>query len=346
MLSKLNSLQARSAFPFLYATGLVVLLVVILALLFIPVPSHTFLWKAVNNFAHVPLFGVVAIVLLHLSRMVFAPFRWLPIRHYVVAMMGVLALALMTEMLQSFSATRQSEILDVVHDLIGGLCGLAMFLTGDQHLSGKWAQWKEFPKKTYMHLGILVVMITLLMPPFEWVYAYWDRASRFPSMLEFSTRVEMKFVKTFDSELKVVSPPEGWQQSDNGKVGRVVFFNKTYPGIRLLEPYPDWRGYTYFELDIFSELGTTQSITIRIDDRHHNNEHSDRFNKAFTILPGLNHIQIPLDDIRVAPLDRELDLSAVQTVLIFSVQPPQEFTLFVDGLRLANDPSSDSVAVD
>ncbi len=334
MLSKLNSLQSRSAIHLLHTTGLVVLLVGILALLFIPVPSHTFLQKAINNFAHVPLFGVVAIVLLHLSRMVFAALRWLPIRHYVVAMMGVLALALVTEILQSFGATRQYEIFDIVHDLIGGMCGLAMLLTCDQRLSGKWAQWKEFPKKTYMRLGILAFMLMLLMPTLEWVYAYWDRASRFPSMLEFSTRLEMKFVKTFDSELEVVSPPKGWQQSDNGKVGRVVFSNKTYPGIRILEPYPDWRGYTYFELDIFSDLGTTQSITIRIDDRHHNNEHSDRFNKAFSILPGLNHIQISLDDIRLAPVGREMDLGAMKAVLLFAVNPQKTFFLYVDTVSL------------
>jgi hypothetical protein len=126
----------------------------------------------------------------------------------------------------------------------------------------------------------------------------------------------------------------GWKKSPKDKVGRVVFHAKTYPGIRIDEPYSDWRGYTYFQLEIFSELSTLQLITIRIDDLHHNNEYSDRFNKAVTISPGLNHIQIPIDDIRLAPVGREMDLSAIKTVLLFAVNPREEFILYVDDIRL------------
>ena len=93
-------------------------------------------------------------------------------------------------------------------------------------------------------------------------------------------------------------------------------------------------GYSYFKLDIFSELPTTQLVTIRIDDLHHNNEYTDRFNKSVTIAPGLNHIQIPIDDIRLALVGREMDLSAMKAVLLFAVNPPEEFMLYVDSIRL------------
>ena len=114
----------------------------------------------------------------------------------------------------------------------------------------------------------------------------------------------------------------------------MVFHAKRYPGIRIDEPYPDWRRFSHFQLDIFSEVTSLQSIVIRIDDHHHNNEHSDRFNKAVTISPGLNHIQIPIDDIRLAPVGREMDLSAMKAVLLFAVSPREEFILYVDNIRL------------
>jgi VanZ family protein len=313
---------------------ILVLLVGILSLLFIPMPSHTFLWKAVNNFAHVPLFGIVAIVLLVLSRMVFVGVSETSIRHYVLAIMGTLALALLTEALQSFTVTRQPQMSDVVHDLIGALCGLGLFMTYDQQVPGAWDQWRSFPRCIIIHLCVLVVLGISLIPVIGWTYAYWDRASRFPSILEFSSDWEMKFVRTSNSELQVVLPAEGWKKSVGDKTGQLVFLPETYPGIHIDEPYPDWRGYTSFQLEIFSELPVPRSLVIRIDDAQHNQEHVDRFNQAFTILPGLNHIKIPMDDIRQAPVGRKMDLSAIKAVVLFAVNPPEEFTLYLDNIHL------------
>jgi len=266
--------------------------------------------------------------------MLFAALSWPPIRHYVVAMMGVLALALLTEALQSFSTTRQPQVSDVVHDIVGGMCVLGLFFTYDPLVSGRWAQWRQFPRQAIIRLCVVLVLGITLVPVVGWTYAYWDRARRFPSILQFSSVWEMKYVKTLNSELHVVMPPEGWKKSAEDQVGRVVFHPKTYPGIRIDEPYPDWRGYSKFQLDIFSELPAPQSLVIRIDDLHHNQEHADRFNKAFTISPGPNHIQIPLDDIRQAPIGREMDLSAMKAVLLFAVNPPEEFTLYFDNIHL------------
>lgn len=266
--------------------------------------------------------------------MVFAPLNGSAIRHYLVAILGVLALALFTEALQSLSATRQAEVSDILHDLVGAMCGLALFLTYDQQVPGKWAQWRQFPRNVILRFSVLLLLGLMLQPVVGWAYAYWDRASRFPSLLQFSSDWEMKFVQASDSELQVVVPPESWKKSIEDKVGQVVFHPKTYPGIRISEPYPDWRGYTSFQLDIFSELSNPQSIAIRIDDLHHNNEHADRFNKALTIMPGLNHIQIPLDAIRQSPVGRELDLSAIKMVLLFAVNPPEDFSLYMDNFRL------------
>ena len=330
----MDSQKTRSFHKLSQAVGLVLLLLAVLSLLFIPVPSHTFLWKAVNNFAHVPLFCLVAILLLWISRILIYPPDWTGIRHYVMAMLGVLILGLLTEVLQFFSETRQSEISDVVHDLVGAMCGLAIFFTYDQHLSGKLAEWRDFPRHRIIRLCVVVVLGITLVPVVGWTYAYWDRANRFPSILQFSSSWEMKFVRTSESKLQVVVPPQGWNKSVEDKVGLVVFHPKTYPGIRIDEPYPDWRGYSKLQLEIFSELPAPQSLVIRIDDILHNKKYTDRFNKAMTISPGLNQIEIPLDDIRQAPVGRELDLRAIKTVLLFAVNPPKEFSLYVDNFRL------------
>lgn len=306
----------------------------VLSLLLIPIPSETFFWKAVGAFAHVPLFGFVAILLLRWSRMWNGAAALAPLRPYRFAMVGVLGFALLTEVLQSLSATRHPEISDVGRDLLGATCALGWSLTCDQKMSGKWAQWSQFPRNMIIRLCVVLMLGVTLLPVAGWIYAYWDRAMRFPDFLQFSSSWEMKFVKTSDSDVQIVPPPAGWKKSAEDRVGRVVFHTKKYPSIRINEPYPDWRRYSHFKLDIFSELSTPQLITILIDDLHHNNQYSDRFNKAITIAPGLNHIQIPIDDIRQAPVSREMDLSAIKAVLLFAVNPPEEFSLYIDNIRL------------
>jgi hypothetical protein len=81
---------------------------------------------------------------------------------------------------------------------------------------------------------------------------------------------------------------------------------------------------------------TPAEITVRIDDaaHQHNLAFHDRFTRAFTLQPGPNRIEVPLDDVRVAPRDRELDLERVESLLIFAVDlaRPREIVIGPIGL--------------
>lgn len=309
-------------------------LVGLLSLLFFTVPTHTFFWKAVNNSGHVPLFMVVGMLLLHLSRLLTAKLSWPPIRHYAVALGGVVVLALLTEALQALIPMRKPQVSDVMHDVLGALCGLAWALTTDHSLSGKWVQWRTSPRSRFIVCGVALVIGMTFLPVFEWAYAYWDRANRFPSLLQFSSSWEMKFVTGFDSDVQVVPPPLVWGKSADDRVGQVVFHTKKYPRIRLDEPYPDWEGYSYLHLDIFSELPALQPMIIRIDDQYNKYRSEDAFNKILTITPGLNPIQIPLDEIRLGPVGRKMDLKAIKSVWLYARSPSEEFTLYLDNIHL------------
>ena len=144
----------------------------------------------------------------------------------------------------------------------------------------------------------------------------------------------MMFVKGRDCAVEMVPPPSGWKKSRVDTVGHMVCYPAPYPGIRLEEPYPDWREFSHFRVEVYSELPEARSLTIRIDDAHHNHEYADRFNQAVIISPGLNHIHILLDDIHHAPLGRELDLGAIRNVMLFAISPQKEFSLYVDNIRL------------
>jgi hypothetical protein len=62
---------------------------------------------------------------------------------------------------------------------------------------------------------------------------------------------------------------------------------------------------------------------------------SDRFNRSFS-LPGKTWtmVSIPLEDVRTAPLSRDLDLSCVQSLGLFVTNPAKPHTLFLDAIYL------------
>ncbi len=277
---------------------------------------------------------VIGMLLLNISRILTSKLKWPPIRHYVVAFLGVVVLALGTEVIQGWIPNREPQASDVIHDVLGAMCGLGWSLTTDQSLSGKWARWRAYPRPLFVACGIALITAMTFLPVVEWTYAYWDRANRFPSILQFSSEWEMKFVKSSDSGLQVVVAPQGWNKSTGDQVGRVEFFPKKYPGIRIDEPYPDWRGYSFFQLDIFSELPRPQSMAIRIDDAHLKKGDTDWFIKTLTVVPGPNQIRISLDEIRKGVLGRELDLSVIQAVWLYARSPSEKFSLYFDNLRL------------
>jgi len=276
----------------------------------------------------------MAIVLLHVARQIGEPRGWSVATHYAVAFIGAIGLGVLSEGIQSLSASRQAEWSDLWHDILGAGCALGLYATYDRNLSGAATVWREAPRKPLVHAGVALLMLVALSPVLIWSYAYWDRAVRFPMLCQFSSDWELLFVRPMGSDLTVGPVPTGWKKPHGDSVGQIVFYPNTYPGIRIDEPYPDWRGYERFSLEVYSELPEPQTLVLRIDDAHHNQEHADRFNQVVSIFPGLNHIKISLDDIRQAPVERDLDLSQIKTVMLFAVGPSETFSLYVDNLRL------------
>ncbi|HSF09586.1 MAG TPA: hypothetical protein VLA60_09230 [Nitrospirales bacterium] len=328
---KTNRRSMRSRFM---VPGLTLALVGSIALLWIPVPSHTILLKAFYDFCHFPLFGGVAILLLYLARQLGEPRGWSVGRQYGTACIGALTLGALTEGVQSFSSSRFAEWSDFCRDVSGAVAALGMYVTYDSRFTGRVATWRLAPRKHLVHAGVGLLVVIALSPVVVWTYAYWDRATRFPSLVQFSSAWEMMFVKGRDCAVQVVPPPAGWEKSRVDTVGHMVCSPAHYPGIRLEEPYPDWRGFSHFRVEVYSELPEARSLTVRIDDAPHNHGYADRFNRAVIISPGLNHLHILLDDIRHAPLGRELDLGAIKNVRLFAISPPEEFSLYVDNIRL------------
>ena len=92
----------------------------------------------------------------------------------------------------------------------------------------------------------------------------------------------------------------------------------SFTGIIITEPEPDWRGYRKLYFEVTSASKSNINLTLEVYDKAHNFEFNDRFNVKSLIRPGLNVIQISLDNIQHGPVDRELDLENVSGVALFA----------------------------
>ncbi len=115
---------------------------------------------------------------------------------------------------------------------------------------------------------------------------------------------------------------------------RLELYPSGYPGFSPVLETKDWKDYEYLSFDIYNPETTEIKIVVRIDDREDSPDYDDRYNHSFTLMPGLNRINLPLRELVTSGTNRKLDPGNIQGLVIFMVNPPEKVTIFMDYLRL------------
>jgi hypothetical protein len=115
---------------------------------------------------------------------------------------------------------------------------------------------------------------------------------------------------------------------------RLELYPSEYPGLAPMIRNNNWQGYESLGFDIFNPDGKEVKIAVRIDDREDAPEYKDRYNHGFVLEPGLNRINIPLNELITSGTNRRLDLNKIYCLTIFMVNPSEKVTLYVDFIRL------------
>jgi hypothetical protein len=185
---------------------------------------------------------------------------------------------------------------------------------------------------------VLLVAALLLalafIPLITTAAAYLGRDAAFPRICGFEAAWETKFVSAKEADLEKTRPPEGWGREPADRVGRLVFWPGTYPGLSIGEVHPDWRGFERLVFDVYSKRPEPVKLVLRIHDRGHNNDYWDRFNRALIIQPGASRISIPLRDVQTAPRGRLMDMSRIRGLVVFADHPREALVLYFDDFRL------------
>jgi hypothetical protein len=276
-----------------------------------------------HDYFHVPGFALVAALLLagFPARDGLGGRRAL---HHAVLLAASVGVGMLVEGLQGI-AGGDMDAGDVVRDLAGATVTLlaAASCRPDVRPSSRWA----------LRFGALVLALGFAAPT---VGALADEARarrRFPVLADFSRADELERFEW--SALTTASRV----QTNDGGAGRrpalrVSLAPGQFPGFALIYFPRDWRGFRSFVLSYANRSSASFELNVRIDDKRHNNEHTDRFNGRYQVAPGRHEIRIALADVESAPRGRKLDLGNVRTVIVFAYKPQTPREIVVESLRL------------
>jgi hypothetical protein len=298
---------------------------------FVDLPGDSRLINEVQNTAHTVVFGLLAWLTLSLIRCTQHLQHQRSSIQYLAAFAICLLVGISIEFIQALTG-RDADVWDVLRDAAGSSAFLGLYSLRDRkNVSTGAAAYKARPM---LLVASMVVLTVALMPLAKVSYAYIGREQAFPLLLDFSSGWYKTFVSTNHAKLTVVTAPREWREASGKLVAEVTLHKAKYPGIEFTDLHPDWSGYSYLVLSIYSTTPRPFPLVIRIHDENHNFALHDRFNRRLAIVPGENRVRIPIEAIRTAPLRREMDMSAIKTVILFSPVPQHPLTFQLSNLRL------------
>ena len=294
-------------------------------------PDHSFFFRELNNAGHTPLFGILGLLILGVLRIVFSGRLIRPAMLFWLAFAVTCVLALLSEWLQ-YGGARDADPMDFLRDLAGAASFLAVRWSW-QKLTGPSGIQPVRRRLWWRAIGVMV-FAGALVPLVLWSGAYAYRSSIFPNLTNLENCWSNKFLRPQDAEMDIVPHPDCTTDNDCDMMARLKIRPAEYSGLALVEPYPDWSEYRSLAFQMYSPLQDTIDLQIRINDAVHDNDYRDRFNRTLTVVPGINLVEIALDDVRWAPQGREMDMTSIVAIVLFSWQPADTFTVFVGDFSL------------
>ena len=252
------------------------------------------------------LTAALAALVLATSKLAGAWPVWL---HYAVALVFTGLLGFGTEILQLW-LPRDANLEDLRADMLGTWLGLAAVAVFDSRL------------RTLGRIGIplsgLIPFFVLAVPLVTCIQAYARRGAAFPVLADYRESFDDYFLQAQGTSRAHDLMPETWAGYSGEQAMRISFGAVAWPGLHFAEPAPDWRGYETLAIDVTNPNPAALPLNIRIDDRAHNNQYSDRFNRVVELAPRERSVvRLPITDISRAPRSRNLEIHEISGIILF-----------------------------
>jgi len=308
--------------------------------LFAELPGRPLILHSLQKLAHPMVFGAIASGLLAIEFQRAAATRPVPAQ-YLRAFALATLIGAFTEVAQLFTH-RDPSIRDVWLDARGAAAALAFAMTFD-------ARWRAILPRAWRlaSLGAGLVLVGLILTPLAWTTAgYARRGLEYPVLFAPASSLDLLFVGLTAGSPELARAPTSLARVPQEVALRVPLQTRPYAGVTLDEPSPDWSGYDRLAIDVGNAGHNDLTLHVRVHDRTHDWTVADRFNGEVRLAAGRRvTFEFPIEEIRVAPNGRHLDLSHVAGVTLYRIGPegPREFWLYRVELRRKGD-RADGVA--
>jgi hypothetical protein len=207
---------------------------------------------------------------------------------------------------------REAELIDLRTDALGAAAGLSFVALVS-------------PRRHWLDALVFVLAAgAALWPVAEASLAYWERFRQFPTVMDFTSRSDWYFLDAKNVELAATRLPQRWIGKRDLPSLQLRITGQRWPGVTHIEPQPDWRGYSRLMVDLTNPDTRPLGLTLRVHDRAHRNDATDRFNVSFTLAPATRTVlAFPLAEIAAAPRGRELDLANIAGLIVFTDGGPE-----------------------
>ncbi len=279
----------------------------------IPNPLNNPLMSELHEFSHTGLFFLVELLLLVVIRY---RTQWRTTRVLLIATCIGFAAGGAVELVQPFF-DRTSSWQDMQRNLLGIMAANCAWLATRAFLDGT--------QRTILGglaVGILIISGAGIYP---WLIAQHKRDQAFPVIMDFRDRSLYRYVEgAADAQLHIVPFPGS--HTDIGPVAQLHMPGAAqWPGMRIINPYPDWSAYRKLKFDIYHPGLEDAALGLNIYSAP--NRRKPWGYKAFRIVEGHNHLEFDLPG-------NTSGTSEITDFLIYSKSRGADLTVYVDNIRL------------
>lgn len=291
-------------------------------------------WAAeLTNFGHGPAFAVLTVLLFKMLR-ARSTTQWPVPAEYAAVVLLALMLGAFVELLQGMIG-RDESIEDLRRDALGILAavGFLVMLDPRLHASGAYRRVRS----AGLLLGLAGTAM-LAWSPLVSGLAHLDRNRSFPTLVDFDRPTNLHFMQPLGGATIHWTrlPPRFARQAGSTHALRVETTERTWWGLMLREPLPDWRHYERLAVTIANPSREPLTMELRVHDLSAKDNPDAPFATRIVVPPlSWRTSEVPLASLESVRNDAHIDLAHVQSLMLARKGPTRRATEFyVVRLRL------------
>jgi VanZ family protein len=264
-------------------------------------PPNTRFNAALHDVAHVLVFAVLGFAVTRALEHA----GWRATRALLAVLALGLVLGVLTESAQALLGGSLS-VGDIGRDLLGSAVGFCV----TQALGG--------PRRRAAWAGAALLGLVAGVVPFLLVLQQYSlRDARVPVLLDAGESATLYWADSDGAPVIVRNLPPALQREPGESAIEVSLQRGDYPGLTIVEPWPDWRAWRVVQFDLANPGDRQLDLGVRIDDSAHP-DYADRFNARVTLAPHSRRVvEFPLEAVAASGRQRRLRLDRIDKLIVF-----------------------------